>query len=92
MAVFSAAIWFVDWRAGCVALAVFVTILGTTRYMSLTVLCASLAFFLSLWIFWTPPIDVLILCFLAVLFIYWRHRENIGRLIHGTESRFSFRS
>lgn len=92
VAVFSAAIWFVDWRAGLVALFVLSALMAAFRYMSLSVLCASVAFLVSLWIFWTPSASVLVLCALAVLFLYWRHRENIVRLAHGNESKFSFRS
>lgn len=92
VAVFGAAMWFVDWRAGFVTIGVFLVMLLTFRYMSLAALCAGLGFLLSLGILWTPETVILVLMGLSVAIVWWRHRENIGRLLRGTESKFSFHS
>ncbi|MGK2907590.1 MAG: glycerol-3-phosphate 1-O-acyltransferase PlsY [Desulfuromonadales bacterium] len=70
-----------------VALAIFVLTVGTTRYISLgSVLATMSAPLLILMQNYPKPI------FLATLFIamlvVWRHRTNIHRLMHGSEDRF----
>ncbi len=84
-------IWFVDWRGGLCATILLVVLLLTTQYMSLSTMLAVTGGVLSLFIFrdyeslWVP-----ILCLIQVLFMVYRHRENIKRLVKGTETKFSF--
>lgn len=83
-----ATIWFVDWRMALIATAVFVILLLTTHYMSLSACCASLACPIALLILGPTGVWVEILCALSALLVILRHHENIGRLIKGTESKF----
>jgi glycerol-3-phosphate acyltransferase PlsY len=74
-------------QAVLVALAVFMLTVVTTRYISLgSILAAMSAPLLILMLGYPQPI------FLATLFIallvIWRHRDNIKRLLDGTENRF----
>ena len=72
-----------------VALLVFLAVLGTTRYVSLSSMTAGLAFaLLQLLPPFRPanPLQVWFGFLLAAMLIY-THRANIGRLRAGTESR-----
>jgi glycerol-3-phosphate acyltransferase PlsY len=74
--------------------AVFVVTVALTRYISVGSMLGSVAFAVAL--AWLPPGGVaqprfLFGALIAVLVIA-RHRENISRLVQGTERRFSFRS
>jgi len=73
-----------------VALGVFLAVLAITRYVSLGSLCAAVAL----------PVGIAITSGAGVLFwatavvsalVIFRHRENIGRLISGTERRIGQR-
>lgn len=72
----------------CGALLTFVTIVAVTRYVSLASMLA--AFSLNVFIVWLMPQSAAPLCAIALplaLFIAWRHRANIQRLIAGTEPK-----
>lgn len=88
--VYMSVIWFVDWRAGLVALAIFVVLILTTKYMSLSTVAAMLSCPVTL-IVTGAPLAVILLCAGSVLFMAWRHRENFRRLAKGTESKFYLR-
>lgn len=84
------AIWLTDWRAGAVATVVFLILLFTVRYMSLSSICAAVTCPVSLAILGTDSKPfVLIFCIASSAFMIWRHKSNIARLIKGTESKFS---
>ncbi len=80
--------------------AVFVLAVAVTRYISLGSILACAAFALQVLIF--APLGILpykgtdlfeaviIACLVSTIGII-RHHANIGRLIHGTENRFTFR-
>lgn len=83
-----------DLRVGIICLAAFVAVVAATRYVSLGSLIISAIFFV-----WNVAMaksygvpasslaefDILagIICVMA----FWRHRANIGRLLHGTENK-----
>lgn len=73
--------------------AVFVATVALSRYISLGSILGSVAFAASS--AWTAPGGVrgprFLFGALIALLVILRHRENIGRLVHGTERRFSFR-
>lgn len=82
-------IWFIDWRAGAIATAVLVVLLLTTKYMSLSTMLALTSGAVSAALF-GASLPVCLLYAGCVLFVVVRHRENIVRLAHGTESKFTF--
>ena len=87
-----AAIWFVEWRAAAALLVIFLILMVTTRYMSLSVMVAAVSAPVTMALVGTEHPAILPIICVCVLFIIWRHRENIGRLRRGTESKFSLRS
>ncbi len=72
-----------------VALLVFLAVLGTTRYVSLSSMSAGVAFaFLQLLPAFRPANSLQIwFGFLLAAMLIYTHRANIGRLRAGTESR-----
>lgn len=79
----------IDWRVALVVWGGFIVLAVLTRYVSLG----------SCWAGFTFPIATffvyrdLLLVLLAIVsggLLLWKHRSNMGRLIHGTESKFSF--
>ncbi len=63
------------------------------RYVSLGSIAVAAAFPLLAWAFgeYRDPLELLIIATVAVLVI-WKHRQNIGRLASGTESRLGRKS
>lgn len=71
-------------------LILFAAVVFISRIVSLGAIAAAVATPLFLWLFYQPPVMVLMGVFLGVMVIL-RHRDNIQRLLAGTESRFTFR-
>ncbi|HUI84124.1 MAG TPA: glycerol-3-phosphate 1-O-acyltransferase PlsY [Candidatus Binatia bacterium] len=77
-------------RAMLVALVLFVLVVALTRYVSLGSIIAVAAFPLCFW--WLNPAErttppILLLVAASSLLIVVRHRDNIRRLLAGTENR-----
>jgi len=70
-----------------IALGVWVAVFGIGRYVSLASICAALALPFATWLTGGSGLLIAVTAVLAALAIY-RHRSNIQRLLHGTESRF----
>ena len=77
----------IDWRVGLVAVAAFAAVAFTTRKVSVGSICAALTVFLGAVLFRVsePKIVLAVFCMCLVII---RHRENIKRLIAGTEADF----
>jgi acyl phosphate:glycerol-3-phosphate acyltransferase len=78
-------------RALLIVLVLFVLVVALTRYVSLGSMVAVAAFPLFVW--WVSPAErttIPILLFIAAssLLILVKHRDNIRRLLAGTENRF----
>lgn len=82
-------VWFIDWRAGAIATAVLVIMLPLTKYMSLSTMSALVAGAVAVAAF-GGGLAVSIMYAVCVLFVIVRHKQNIVRLVQGTESKFSF--
>ncbi|MBQ9468757.1 MAG: glycerol-3-phosphate acyltransferase [Clostridia bacterium] len=82
-----AAVWALDWRSGAIAAALLVVLLLTVKYMSLSTMCALTAGAVSLY-FFSCDLAAALLYSACVLFMIFRHKENIKRLVKGTESKF----
>ncbi len=78
-------------RAMLVVLVLFVLVVAVTRYVSLGSVVAGAAFPLCVW--WLAPAErtstpILLLIAASSLLIIIRHKDNIRRLLAGTENRF----
>ena len=78
-------------RAMLVVVVLFVVIVALTRYVSLGSIVAGVAFPLCVW--WLNPpernsVAIVLLIAASSLLIVIRHRDNIRRLLAGTENRF----
>jgi glycerol-3-phosphate acyltransferase PlsY len=77
--------------AGLTAFGCMILVTAVTRYVSLGSLVATVVIMpLSYFVFKDTPQVLPILFFMAV-FIFWKHRANMQRLMNGTESKFSFK-
>ncbi|MFN4274302.1 MAG: glycerol-3-phosphate 1-O-acyltransferase PlsY [Aliihoeflea sp.] len=75
----------VAWPAALVFAVVWLIVAAVTRYSSLAALVATVAAPLTL--FWMGYVDGAVLFGLMTLVIYFKHAQNIARLLKGTESR-----
>lgn len=89
--VYMSVIWFIDWRAGLVALLIMLVLLLTTKYMSLSTVTALLSCPITLIVI-KASVPVIIMCAVCVIFMAVRHKENFKRLMNGTESKFYLKS
>ncbi|MBP5655843.1 MAG: glycerol-3-phosphate acyltransferase [Clostridiales bacterium] len=96
--VWATAIFFCDWKAGLVALAVMAAFLFTKWYMSLATMCfcasGTIAIIAFDFIFGQDPSLIPLIAFIMLAgtaVVILRHKENIIKLRNGTESKFSFR-
>src|SRR6185295_14807673 len=70
---------------GLVALATWAVVAAAFRYSSLASLMAAIGAPIYAWLLGLH--DLLIVLAAIALLLIWRHRENISRLVAGTESR-----
>jgi glycerol-3-phosphate acyltransferase PlsY len=78
------------------ALPVFVAVILITRYVSLGSLLGSAAMFPAMLLIWavasgTVPASYLAYTVIGAALIWIAHRDNIDRLLHGTERKFDLR-
>ncbi|MFN3509459.1 MAG: glycerol-3-phosphate 1-O-acyltransferase PlsY [Allorhizobium sp.] len=64
---------------------VWLSVAFITRYSSLSALVATLVIPVALWILGVE--EAALVTAVMTVITYWRHKENIGRLIAGTESK-----
>lgn len=79
----------VDWRVALVVWGGFLLLSALTRWVSLGSIWAGASFPFATWFVFhnLPYTELAAICGALVV---WRHRQNIGRLLHGEESKFSF--
>lgn len=82
-------LFILDWRAGMIAFGIMCLLLLTVKYMSFATMCALTVGAALLFIFGCN-IPAAVIYAVCVLFMVIRHKENIKRLIKGTESKFHF--
>lgn len=71
--------------AGLAFCAIWIAVAAATRYSSLSALLASLATPALLW--WLGEGQMAELAVLLTILLWWKHRENISRLLSGKETR-----
>jgi len=71
-----------------ILLVVFIAVLLAWRYVSLGSLVGT-ALMPVLLLLFRAPLEYVVGSLIVGVLIYWKHRENIRRIVSGTESRFS---
>ncbi|MEG2421771.1 MAG: glycerol-3-phosphate acyltransferase, partial [Oscillospiraceae bacterium] len=77
-----------DWRVAVIAWGGFLLLTALTRWVSLGSIVAAILFPVAAAVILQDPI-VTVLSAICALLILWKHRENMKRLLHGEESKFS---
>lgn len=80
----------VYWPAAIIAAITWLVCAFVTRISSLSALLASLL--APLGAFWLGRHDIALITGLLSLLVFWRHRENIGRILAGNESKIGAKS
>lgn len=80
--------WMVDWRVALLCWSVFIIIVVFTKYVSLGSILGSICIPLGLLIFGYGWLETVI-GLLCTLLVVIAHRENVVRLISGTESKLA---
>jgi acyl phosphate:glycerol-3-phosphate acyltransferase len=71
--------------------AVFILTVAFSRFVSLGSVVGALVFPFLVWFIQHPPAPLVYAAIFAGVLVLYRHRANIGRLLAGTESVFSFK-
>ena len=83
-------VWMLDWRMGLIAWGLFVLLWLLTRYVSLGSIVATASMPVSaFFVFGHDPL-LTALCAVVAALVIFCHRENIRRLLHGTENKFKW--
>jgi glycerol-3-phosphate acyltransferase PlsY len=74
-----------NWIAALIFAAIWLGVAFATRYSSLSALVASAAAPIVLWLLGAPTVAAIAVILVALL--WWKHSENISRLLAGTEGK-----
>jgi glycerol-3-phosphate acyltransferase PlsY len=87
----AAVLFMLDWVMAVICLGFFVIIVALTRYVSLGTICATMLFVAISFIpvFGHAFYFYIFACLLAFIIIF-KHKENIQRLLSGTENKLAF--
>lgn len=79
-----------NWRVAAVAWALFLLLWLTTRYVSLASIIATCSAPITVYFVYGHNWLYTGLCLAVAALVVWCHRENIQRLLHGTEKKFKW--
>ncbi len=71
-----------------IGMLIWYVIFHSTRFVSLASLFFAFSLPITAFVFGYPSADVIFSIFICII-IFWRHRDNIYRLYHGSEYKFS---
>jgi glycerol-3-phosphate acyltransferase PlsY len=91
VASFIGAFLYIAWLPLLAVLLIFVVVVAVSKFISLGSIVAALLFPVAVWLILSPPLPILIAAIIAGLFITYRHRANISRLLAGKENVFSLK-
>ncbi len=87
----AAVMFMVDWVMALICLGFFVILVASTRYVSLSTICATMLFVAISFIpVFGNTVYFNIFSFLLAFMIIYKHKENVQRLLSGTENKLSF--
>lgn len=75
-----------SWQVGLATLGVFAVVVAITRIVSISSIAGAIAVSLFMILF-EQPLPYLIFSLAAGVYVIWRHRSNIQRIIAGTEPK-----
>lgn len=80
-----------DWLMACICLSLCALLVAFTRYVSLGTICATICFVVLSFVpaFGHTYCFQVFACLMALIIVF-RHRENVQRLLSGTENRLAF--
>ena len=82
-----------DWRVALAGWGLFAFMWLATKYVSLGSVCAAVSLPVMTWVVYRGEEDfpaIFALSLLMALLVLWAHRENIKRLLTGTENKFEW--
>lgn len=79
-----------NWRVAAVAWALFLLLWLTTRYVSLASITATCSAPITVYFVYGHNWLYTGLCLAVAALVVWCHRDNIQRLLHGTEKKFKW--
>lgn len=82
-------LFFIDWRVALATWSVFLILLLLTRRVSLSAIIGVFIYPLLIGLFGLGGVQVLCIAIASAVFLVTRHRDNIKRLLNGTESKIS---
>lgn len=82
---------FFDWRVFGIAFLLFVLAVALTKWISLGSILGAISFPITTWVIYRDPVLTAMALGMAAVVVFM-HRSNIGRIIHGKENKFSFKS
>jgi glycerol-3-phosphate acyltransferase PlsY len=71
-----------------IGLLVWIGVVSITRYVSVASIAAATQVPLTAWLT-DESTSTVLFCAAIAIFVWWTHRDNLGRLIRGEENRFS---
>ena len=84
--------WMLGWKVGLVAWGLFAALWLLSKYVSLGSIFAGISLTVSVFLFYGHNWLYTALAFVISVLVVWCHRENIDRLLHGTERKFQWHS
>ena len=84
--------WMLGWKVGLVAWGLFAALWLLSKYVSLGSIFAGVSLTVSVFLFYGHNLLYTALAFVISVLVVWCHRENINRLLHGTERKFKWHS
>lgn len=91
VASFIGAFLYIAWLPLLAVLLIFLVVVAASKFISLGSIVAALLFPLAVWLILHPPTPILVAAIVAGLFITYRHKANISRLMAGKENVFSLK-
>lgn len=80
-----------DWRVFVIAFVLFLLAVFITRWISLGSILGAISFPITTFLFYRDPV-LTAMAFGMAAAVVFMHRSNIGRILTGTENKFSFKS
>lgn len=75
-----------NWMVGSIALIIWASVSYFSRYISLGSMMAGISLSILMFLFGQKP-SYIIYCAIAAIYVIYLHRENIKRLLSGTENK-----